>query len=82
MEFHDPAKQDLYSMEEQRPGTGAGQTQLLPVCDTGSKGLRSGQRARLGYGMGKELMPKVIWKTQWAGRSYGYYPIQPVHLLE
>lgn len=60
MEFQDPVRQDLHSEDDQRPETGPRQTQLLPVCSTGSVGLRSGQVVRLGHGMGKQLIPKVM----------------------
>lgn len=65
VEFHDPVRQGLHSVEYQRPDTGPGQTQLLPVCSTGSEGLRSGQVVRSVRGMEKQLIPKVMWKTQW-----------------
>lgn len=60
MEFQDPVRQDLHSEDDQRPDTGPRQTQLLPVCSTGSEGLRSGQVVRSGHGMGKQLIPKVM----------------------
>lgn len=40
VEFRGLERQDLHGMEDQRPDTGPGQTQLLPVCSAGFGGLR------------------------------------------
>ena len=74
LEFHSPHGQELHSVEDQLPGTRPRQTQLLSVCSSASKGVRSQQRG-LGYWAGKRFSVKHCMKDD------GCYLEKPISFL-